>query len=121
MLLHSDLKGKKFDPKLTILNSSSISPIRSFENAVGGGKMLSMKPTFIPPGSYVIAHNSPYKSMFNLPKSNMFDKTLIYNDDAMKENIEVAIKKYLLEEREIMKYELVKDALKEIQEGLNSK
>ena len=121
MLLHSDWKVKKFDPKVTVFNSQSVSPIRSYENAVGGGKILSMKPRFISSGSYLLACNNPYRSMFNSAHSHGFDNTLVCNDDVVRESIEIAVKKYFLEQREQFKYQLVKDALADFRHEISLK
>ena len=55
MLLHSDLKLRRWDPNLNVLNTRSVSPIRSYENAIGGGRILSMNPTYIVPGQYLVS------------------------------------------------------------------
>lgn len=54
MLLHSDLKLRRWDPNLTVFAGRSVSPIRSYDDTLGGGKVISMKPTFIDPRQLVV-------------------------------------------------------------------
>lgn len=49
MLLHSDLKLRRWDPNATVFTGHSVSPIRNYDDTLGGGKALSMKPVFVHP------------------------------------------------------------------------
>ena len=120
MLLHSDLKLRRWDPTLNTFWTRSVSPIRSYENTIGGGKVMSMNPTYVVPGPYLVACNTPYRALFSLPQTQVYDNQLLWTDDALKDNIEYAIKSIMLNEKERMKDEIVRDALAEIQNELHS-
>ena len=109
MLLHSDLKFKRWDPHLSFYGNKSTSVLRDYDDTLGGGKMLSMKPYFINPNSLVMAYNNPYRAMYAVPPSYGTDNTVYMDDQAMKDHISAAVKHYILNERHNIKEEIIDD------------
>lgn len=108
MLLHSDLKLKRWDPQLAVYGRRSLSPIRDYDNTVGGGKMLSMRPVFMPPGQY---YNYPslYRALYSLPQAHGNENSVYADEEAIKDHIAIAVKHYILHEREAIKEEIIRD------------
>lgn len=77
MLLHSDLKLKRWDPNTTVFTGHSVSPVRSYENALGGGKILSMKPVYVYPDSLMANCQNPYRSLYRLPHCHGHENAII--------------------------------------------
>lgn len=121
MLLHSDLKLRRWDPNVTMLNRYSVSPVRSYDDTLGGGKVLSMKPTFIHPSQMIVSYNNPYRALYSLPHSHGYENAVMADDEAIKDHIEVAVKHFILRERERIKEEIVQDAVSDIRHELHSK
>lgn len=118
MLLHSDLKLRRWDPNLTMMSGHSVSPIRSYDDALGGGRMLSMKPTYVLPNQLMNVNRNPYRSLYYLPQFQNNEEPIMYENNSIKTSIETAMKRYILQERENIKNELVEEALTDIRNEL---
>jgi hypothetical protein len=119
MLLHSDLKLRRWDPSLNMISNNSVSPIRSYDDALGGGRVLSMKPSYGQPNQLKFMSRNPYQSLYYLPQVHSQENAIMVDNDTIRDSIEVAVKHYMFQERENIKKELFEEAMTDVRQELH--
>lgn len=99
------------------MHPNSVSPIRSYDDTLGGGKVLSMKPNFLLNSNPMMQANNPYRALYYLPHTQ--GESYPADPGAVRENIQDAVKYYFLHERENLKQELVDEAMTDIRNEIN--
>jgi hypothetical protein len=102
-----------------MISGHSVSPIRSYDDALGGGRVLSMKPSYGQPNQLKFMSRNPYQSLYYLPQVHAQENTIMYDNDAIRDGIEVAVKHYMLQERENIKREFYEEAMTDVRHELH--
>jgi hypothetical protein len=102
-----------------MISNNSVSPIRSYDDALGGGRVLSMKPSYGQPNQLKFMSRNPYQSLYYLPQVHSQENAIMVDNDTIRDSIEVAVKHYMFQERENIKKELFEEAMTDVRQELH--
>jgi hypothetical protein len=91
--------------------------LRNIDDTLGGGRVVSMKPFYMP--SNQLSITNPYKALYYLPQNYGYENAVMTDNESLKEHIEIAVKHFIMSERERIKNEIVDDAIKDIRHEMH--